>query len=362
MPNKILQPSFFKYGPVIAPIRLTVKQKFGQHTLVFLDYQINRSVEYVLPDEGTPVHVLWGISPTGTRDFYGYNNHYESVTNQQGFATTRLVVIGTSKTMNNVTPTNWVGVTRSGVAREIARRHKLRSIIHPHDVVLENWTTGIRTDFQALQTLADETGYRLWVDGATLSFLDPQRLLMTAQRQSIPQFFGMDIRSAKIMGGAGAPSDGGPNTRKVVHGLDYRTNEFFTATQGGTDVPDQILPVTASTYTEAGNILDAAQKISGSYYTANLVLTGNAAVEPGVLIELGPHPTLSDLSGFWSVTEATHTLDRSDFTSRVTAIRYADQTPDILTTSTLWGSPGISSMVVRDGKHWEASLQEQVNV
>lgn len=362
MPSKVLQTSFYNYGPKPFPNKLWIRQCFGEHTIARLYYDIRTPVAYVLPQEGTPVSIQWGISPTGVKTFYGYNNHYDTVIERRGDATTCLTILGTSKPMNSTVPTNWFGMTRSGIAKAVAERHKMRSIIHRHPVVVEDWTTGLRSDFQVLQKLAEETGFRFWVDGSTLYFLDPQKLLATAQRQSIPYYEGYEIRQTKVTGGAGAPMDDKPITRKKMYGLDYRNNELFLATSGDTSTPDQIIPMTASTYTEADTWLEAYQKNSSAYYTLEATVNGNALIEPGTLIQLADSPNVNDVGGYWAVLEVVHELDRSDFVSSIRAIRHVDKTPDIQLTTTVLGSPSSTQMVIRDGSTWEAAVQEHVNV
>lgn len=360
---RMIQPTYYGYQTSLVPQALEVHQAFGNHTVVVLDYSVNKRSSYVLPPEKTPVSVTWGTTPNGTKTFYGYVNHYVSDSDSSGIkSSVKVVVLGTSKDMNTAQPTTWQGATRSGVAREIAKRHRLRSVIHPHPVVLETWTTGLRTDFQALQELASESGYRVWVDGATLYFLDPDELMLSSQNQSFPEFFGSDIRDAKLLGGSGAPIDEGVATRKVVYGLDYHNNEFFEAANGNENDPVQVLPVTASAYYEADSWLDAAQKQSSAYYNAELILSGNSDIYPGNLILLGNTKTTTDLSGYWVVLTSTHDISQKDYVTRVNAIRGPDQTPNIRTTGTIQGAVQIMDCVIRDGSTWEATYQEHINV
>jgi hypothetical protein len=355
MPN-ILNASFLKYGPVRGLEQVTIRQKFGNHTLAFLDYSFRKKTEYVMPSEQTPVAVRWGRSPLGVKTYYGYVNHYETSNDKH----TRLVATGTSTVLNSANPTNWTGFTRSGVAREIAKRHKLRSIVHEHSDVMENWTNGNQSDFKALQVLAKEAGYRVWVDGSTLYFLDPRRLLTSAQTMHIPTFGRDKIRSSKVTGGSNAPRESGPARRRVLHGLDHATNEFFTATGGNPDLPVETLGAPVGTYAEANRtVSDAADH---DYYYLDLVVTGSADVYPGGLIRIQEGHVSRDLGGVWLVAEAEHTVSNKDFTTKLVATRGNKGWPELVPSSMVQGVQERAGAIVRDGRFWEAELQEHVNV
>lgn len=358
MPN-VLQASFHRHNRLTGLRKITVTQKFGNHTLVFLDYNFRRRSQYLLPAEGTPVQVRWGAGPVGVRNFYGYVNHYDTIVDGRGETNTRIIVLGTSKVMNTAVPTNWPGHTRSGIVREIAKRYKFRSIIHQHPYQTEAWASGARTDFQVLNSLAEESGYRVWVDGSTVFFLDPQKVLNSAESMFVPSFRRGKIRKSKVTGGLGAPRDHVAK-RRVIHGLDYSSNEFFTATSGDESLPVEASTVPVNDYVDAEVITSARDSEEDDYYTLTATLSGSAEVYPGGLVRLEGDQITKDRQGIWLVNKTIHTITNRDFTTEIVATRSKNMRP-AKATHTLKEAREHTAAVVRDGSHWEALLQEHVN-
>ena len=356
MPN-VLAALFRNFGPPLGLKRFTVRQKFASHSLAWLDYDIADRAEYIMPPEHTPVEVRWGVSPVGVRSFYGYVNHYETLV-EDGVPFTRLWVLGTSKVMNANNPRTWHWSSRSAIARDIARTHNLRSLVHPHHHVVETWATGTRTDFQALQDLAAEIGYQVWVDGSTLYFLDPEKVLSGPQTLSIPSFGTESLHRVKISGGSSAKSRA---KRQVVYGLDRVSNELFVATGGDQDYEQEMVNTPVLSFSAAELATEAAKRVQNDYYTAQVVADGNSAVFPGALIELpnGKHNT--DQGGRWVTTEASHVVSSDLFTTSFTATRgkgfYLPRR-----TTTVRGTTEFLRAQVRNGKVWEAEFQEHVYV
>lgn len=360
MPN-VLRATFVNRREVRGLQRVTVRQKFSNHTLAFLDYRIDHRFDYLLPPENTPVQASFGRSPMGVSMFYGYVNHYETVT-ENGRALARLVAVGTSKPMNAVRPASWQDVTRSSIARDIAARHRLRSVVHDHPYVIDNWATGNRSDFQALKALAEETGYRLWVDGSTVWFLDPSKLLRNASNMSAVTVTQRDIRNSRVLGGSNIPGEILASKRRVQFGLDYRTNEFFESTSGQTSNPTEMLTGTANTFSEAQDIADAADRRQQDYYALKAEISGNARVYPGALVNVESGRVNTDQGGVWIASETEHEVTQSEFTTNFTATRGLDRQPLTRTTTTTRGASGLTQAVTRGGLVWEAALQEQVRV
>lgn len=361
MPN-VLNASFYKHGPTHGLRRAVVRQKYSAHTLAFLDFDFVKKAQYVMPPENSPVAVQWGRSPLNTSVFYGYVNHYETVSDRNSSkAMTRLVAIGTSRPMNSAIPSNWTGATRSGIAREIGKRHKLRTIIHEHPYVLDSWATGTRSDFVALQDLADEAGYRLWVDGSTLFFLDPERLLLSPQSRDVPRVFNENVHRIKVTGGSNAPRETESARRQVVYGLDYRTNEFFQATGGDPSLPTEVVYSSANTFDQAADITSASERRRADYYYLDGVVEGSARLFPGAVVLFQDSPRYTDQGGLWVVNSALHEISPQAFTTTLEASRGADQRPVAKTATTIRGTQQFAPAVVRDGSNWEATLQEHLN-
>lgn len=361
MPN-VLQASFPRRNNVRGLEKVTVRQVFDHHTLAFLDYQISDKKDYLLPPENAPVQIRWGSSPVGVRGFHGYVNHYETLPDAAGRAMTRLVAIGTSKRMNTMNTSSWQGATRSAIVRDIAARHRLRSVVHDHPYVMEHWATGTRSDFACLKVLAEEIGYRMWVDGATVWFLDPTKMLRTASTMVTPHLSGRDIRHIEVLGGSNIPGVIEASRRRVQFGLDYNTNEFFEVSSGSPGDPTEVIPNAVTTLSEAQQIEDAASRKQRDNLALKATINGNARLYPGALLRVESGRVNNDQGGLWLVNETTHEITQKDFTTRLLGTRSQGQFPLVRTTSTLREAPGLTQTVIRDGVTWEAALQEHVHV
>lgn len=359
--SNVLQAGFYRRRAIDGLQRVTVRQKFSNHTIAFLDYKFDNHRDYLLPPENTPTTIRWGSGPSGVRTTYGYINHYETTAGEQGEALTRMVLVGTSKKMNAVNTSTWQGQSYSAVARDIVTRHRLRSVIHDHPFVLENWATGTRSDFQSLKALADEVGYVLWVDGSTAYFLDPTRVFQDASSMSTPRVKNQVIRKAQVLGGSNIPGEMRSSSRRVQYGLDLRTNEFFTATSGDITHPTEVTTATVNTFSEAQQVADAAERKQREYYVLKATLDGNAALYPGAVVQVESGRVNRDQEGLWLTTEATHEITTTDFETQIVATRGADQFPAMRVRSTVRGASGLMPAVVRDGVTWEAALQEHIH-
>lgn len=342
--------------------RLEIRQKFNNHTLLLLDYDITSKRDYLLPPENTPVEVLYGMGPTNTGYGYGYVNHYETVTGKSGKAMTRMVVLGTSKVMDSVYPTSWTEFTRSGIVREIATRHRLRSVVNNHPAVVENWATGGRSDFQSLKALADEIGYQLWVDGATLWFLDPAQVVRSASSVTTPRIRTRDQRNVKVLGGSNIPGEMKATKRQMLYGIDSSTNEFFEATSGSTLLSTELATTPVDNFLDAQYAADAATRQQQDQAVLKATVAGNAVLAPGVVVNFEGSPASTDQAGLWVANSAEHVIDPVDYTTSITATRGAERLTLDRVPNTIRTASGHARAVVRNGLVWEASLQERVYV
>jgi hypothetical protein len=228
--------------------------------------------------------------------------------------------------------------------------------------VVETWATGSRTDFQALKAIADETGYRLWVDGSTAYLLDPLELMRNAATMSTPVVRRQDIRHVQVFGGSNIPGEMEPSSRRIQHGLDYRTNEPFSATSGDPTFPSVMSNSTVTTFSEAQEQADAIERKQQEYYTLKALIDGNANLYPGIQVRFESGRVNTDQGGLWLTSEATHEITPNDFSSKIVATRGVDRLPLARVPATVRGASGITRAVVRDGKTWEAAFQEHVYV
>lgn len=342
--------------------RATIRQKFSNHTLLLLDYDIVSKQDYLLPPENTPVEVTYGNGPTASGLGYGYVNHYETVTGQNGKAMTRMVVMGTSKVMDSVNPTAWSDYTRSGIVREIATRHRLRSVVNNHPAVVENWATGGRSDFQSLKALADEIGYQLWVDGATLWFLDPAQIVRSASAVTTPLVRTRHQRNVKVMGGTNIPGEMKASRRQMIYGIDASTNEFFEATSGSPLLATELASTPVDNFLDAQYTADAMTRQQQDQSVLKATVAGNPTIAPGVVVNFEASGVNTDQAGLWVVNSSEHVVDRRDYTTTISASRGAERLTLSRVPNTIRTASGHARAVVRNGLVWESALQERVYV
>jgi phage protein D len=263
--------------------------------------------------------------------------------------------------MNETRDNHWQDTTRSNIVRDIAKRNRMRSIIHPHPQVLTSWSGGSKTDFQCLQAIAEDIGYQVWVDGATVYFLDPRQILIGAATMNTPVFsFGRGLESVKVVAGSSAPGTRS-GKRKVIYGLDYRTNLPFQTVSGNKDDPLRMQDDIVTTYGDAQAIITSLNKDGMDAYTAKMVLRGNPVVTPTSLVRLTGSLTDTQ-AGSWLVTEASHEIRDGQYRVFATGIRAEKFRLGNDLVTTLHETREVLPAVVRDGSNWEAQVMEQVNV
>jgi hypothetical protein len=178
---------------------------------------------------------------------------------------------------------------------------------------------------------------------------------------NIPAFStGSSLRSLKSIAGPAAPGTKS-GKRKVIYGLDYRTNFPFQTVTGSKDNPERMEETVVTTYGDAEAIKDNLDKDGMDSYTAKFEVNGSARVQPTNLIRARGNLT-RDQVGVWLVTEATHEVSTSDYVTRATAIRGRESELGVEQVSTLQGATERMEAVIRDGKNWEANFLEHVNV
>lgn len=346
----------------VADLRgITVMQKFGNHTLFFLDYHMSRNQNLLLPPKDTPFTVRMGSTPLGVRTFYGYVNHLEESVDSSGRAVTRLVGLGTSKVMNSMSMMTREGQSRTGIAQAIATSHRLRSVVHHHPEVLDMWHAGDKTDFQALNDLADAMGYLAWVDGATMWLLDPVRVLATASTLSTKTVGKGQQKESRVFKGSGIPGQVSPDRRIVRYDISPSSPEVLTSTAGDRGQPVEVLSRPSGAFGAADYATEAMLRKRKERVSTEALLEGDATLSPGSPLRFLSDVASPDQIGLWMVNSATHEISASGFTTRVTATRDHDRplrsnVPDVVRRE---GT--LAEAVARNGRTWEAKVQERID-
>lgn len=358
--------------------RIEIREGFGKHQIALLDFNIPAGNYTNLPPERTPMALRWGTSPVEQRTFYGYVNHHEYVdTNQASGMLLRFYCIGTSLPMNGPNPTSWKDVTASYIARSVAERHGLRAVVTNSKEIMPYWAPGQDSDFTMMNRLAEESGYRFWVDGATLFFTDPEVLLTSPKRgltSTYRQDRSLDDRLLQVhaITGSLAPVASAPSIQQVF-GIDFNGNLIrSSSTQALTDrgLPSPggstVLDRNVSSLGKAMRLNEQAA-VGGTWSSIQAVTLGDAKALVGSLINLDGNALNQSYHGVWMAQELIHvifpnTAGAMVYHTQIELIRNQKSQTLFSTTSTIKDALSEVSAVLRGGKTWESSILESVYV
>lgn len=364
----------------LAPmVRSESREQVGKHTVLLLDFPVVRRPRRTYIPERTPVAFRFGHTiPMRNRVFYGYVNHHEVVDGSIGEHVLRLYCIGTSLVLNEPHPQAWTNVTGSHIARQIAARHHLRVIVHKSAEVLPYWAQGPETDFQMLQRLCERTGYRFWVDGPTLHFLDPERAVTTPQLRFVPnlQMNGQmedDIKSMHVISGSLAPrTHGGPAVRQI-YGLDSRTGALLKSTSvkplsdRGLDIPQHTV-IHNETVRDAAQarLLSEAHAKQSLWVTAQATLRGHPMLRLGDIVSLDGTLLHDDYRGLWVIEATTNVIEQTSnrqrmLTTEIEISRNQATRQYLAARTPVNDAPRAVPAVLRNGE-WESQRLESVYV
>jgi hypothetical protein len=215
--------------------RVEVREGYGTHSMAIVD--VTTSAASSAYPELAPVVLDYGRSPNDIVRWYGYVHHSSVLaSNSSKTVTARYVCIGTSLPLNIQRTRSWKNVSPTSIVRQVGRQNGLRTVISPSSRRLTYWAQSGQSDFKLLQDLAHEVGFRFWVEGTTLYFLDPRVLLLGQKAQNIPVFSKnqqpgvMDtIRELSILAGTMVPRQNGTTGTSSISGLDAKTGRVIKA-------------------------------------------------------------------------------------------------------------------------------------
>jgi len=310
------------------PLDIELRQTWGQHDVFYLRIEHLRMKTYnnkALWPNNAPVRIIWGQSSSNTNTWYGYVNHHVIDANSDSGSNTMQVTYvctGTSKPMNTDRTRTWGEVTGTYVAKTLARQYGFRAVLSSTSWVLPYEVQANESDFHFLNRIADKVGYRFWVSGGTLYFIDPAVILQGTGNQAIPKFY-MDksfmymdtMRNFSMSLGDNIP--GGAITTRNIYGINEATGSPFNvkASNAPSSSISQITnewPVT--TVNEARNIVDAWQGRSQFWLAATAEFYGTAYVYPGKLVYLEGDQLNNEATGYWIVSSSDHVMSTSGTT------------------------------------------------
>jgi phage protein D len=313
--NEILNTEF--------PLDIEFDFAWGQHDILYVRYEYFRGLNLTSHQpwaDNSPIRVVWGYSGS-TQIWYGYVNHHSLNANADSGSKDMQITytcIGTSKPMNSDTTKAWGQVTGTYMAKTIAAKYNFRAILTTTSWILPSEVQANESDFKFLSRMADKIGYRFWVSGGTLYFIDPSVAIQGSTNQAVPSFY-MDkqftykdtIRDFVMLKGDNLP--GSVISNRSMYGLDPSTGQPFQVTaantSGTTSTIDQInVEWPVSTQADATNLVNAWQGRSQFWQTATAELYGDSLLYPGKLVNLTGLQMPSESTGNWLVSSAQHTL------------------------------------------------------
>lgn len=321
------------------PIDVELRQAWGRHDIFIVRIEYNRSFlgmnTLALWPDNAPVQIVWGRRPSNIQTWYGYVNHHNLAANADSGSTATQITyycLGTSKVMNSDTNMNWDSVTPTYIAKTIARKYGLRAVLTSTDWVLPFETQANESDFCFMNKIAQKTGFRFWVSGGTLYFIDPAVILQGGNFQSVPSFR-MDkmytqvdtVRQFDMNEGDNIP--GAAVAYRSIYGVDNDSGLLFQATANSLNTPaiSQIkTDRTVPSYTEAQKIVQAWESMNQWWISARAELFGDVALYPGKIVYLDGLHMPAKTRGYWIVSAATHVL-RSSRVSDTYDSRYVSQ-------------------------------------
>lgn len=342
------------------------RQAFGSHTLALVTTQASNvpvTQQSYIP-EGTAVRILWGTTPNGANYWYGYVHHREV----QG-ANITYVLIGTSAVFDSAGDRTWNAVSASYVIRSLATQHGLRSFIHATPNPAEYIAQAGQTDFQLMTGLADQHGYRLWVDCANVYLTSPREILLSPSERSVVNYTRSGATSDTIFAftltqGSGVSSpQGGIAARRVVFGIDQASGQTTQAVSNPTASTRTIIvpPANVDSYSDALAEAAAASGRNDTWVTAAVTVRGNVRVAPGTLVNLLGQGLPLGCAGIWLVESAEHTLSPGGaYDLSIKVGRNEGTSQQVSNVRRLQPTSEFSPCVLQDGLWRSQQLQEVV--
>lgn len=317
------------------PLDVELVQNWGQHDMFYVRIEYQRQIvlsNSALWPNNSPIQIIWGQAPD-TQSWYGYVNHHTLDGNSDSGSNAMQVTytcIGTSKPMNSDVTLAWGEVTGTYIAKTIAAKYGFRAILSSTTWVLPYEIQSNESDFAFMNRIADKIGYRFWVSGGTLYFVNPTVILQGASGQAVPSYY-LDksfqyldtIRDFSLSVGDNLP--GGGTTVRSIYGIDEASGTPFTVTANNAITTNGISQITTewpvTDVATAQNIVNAWQSRSQFWLAATAELYGTSYVYPGKLVYLTGAQLNTEAQGYWIVSASDHVMSTSG-TSNPTNDKY----------------------------------------
>ena len=307
-------------------------QTWGYHDIFIVRIEYNRAYPMgtITPwADNAPVQIMWGRQPQTIVPWYGYVNHHKlSANSDSGTHNMQYTYycIGTSKPMNTVASMAWGSVTPTYIAQQMALKYSLRCVVSSTTWILTDEIQASESDFQYMNRIAAKTGYRFWVSGGTMYFIDPAVVLIATSTQLVPNYYmykRLDwqdtIRDFQKYQGDNLP--GSLVATRNLYGIDPITGQFFTATAGSGSYTQTNTVRTATSLSDAQSHVNSWQALSQWWIAGTAELFGTTLLYPGKVVHLQGDAMPAVDSGFWIIGSTRHLLKMSG-TSVPTSDKY----------------------------------------
>lgn len=215
-----------------------------------------------------------------------------------------------------------IGSTTASMAvTRIARKHKLHADVESHPRKFRQLVQSGETDWEFLTRIADEVGYSLRVEGATLRFVSRSALakhyrtkapILRFRRNRGNRLY--EVLSFQPTEAAYLDETGSRARRKVDY-LDKYARKFSssasdkpkdTGRKGKDPEYTRFTSATAKTFKEASLIAAARTEANRYPVLAKATIIGNPVIGPDIMVFIDG--VMKRYEGYWTVLKATHYL------------------------------------------------------
>lgn len=305
------------------PANIELHQTWGQHDVMVLKVIATKNHSYrklltAWPD-GAAVEVLWGRQPDNLTTWYGYVNH-KTFKSENDFGSNTVQVtyylIGTSKVMNTHKNMAWKHISYSVMAYRIAKANGFRCVATNTGDPIRYELQAFESDFQFLNRIADKIGFRFWVSGGTLYFVDPAVVIQGANPRFIPHYLIDKVPGQRDTAGnfttlQGDNMPGAAIANRRTWGMDMKFGgKIFDIKADGQNHDVEIFNQDwfVSSRGEAKQRMNAKQSRSQFWLYASADVGGFNLLYPGKVIAFDGHGISDNQQGNWMVTSVVHNL------------------------------------------------------
>lgn len=318
------------------PLEVEINQRWGHHDMVTVKVVATKNHPYrkLLSawKDGAAIELLWGRIPDQLITWYGYINHKEFHSDDEwGAGTIQMTyhLIGTSKVMNSHKNQTWTDIEPSVIAYKIAKENSFRCVATKTSQKIDYELQAFESDFQFLNRLADKIGFRFWVSGGTLYFIDPAVVIQGKNQRFVPHYLidklpGYRDTAMNFSTKQGDNLPGSAIANRQLFGMESNGRIFrVQADSGNTNLPAMMNPEWfVRSVGEGKSRINAKQSLSQFWLYAEVDVGGFVLLYPGKLVNLDGHGIADQNQGDWMVTAVKHVLRSRSFQTDDTLDQY----------------------------------------